>query len=1483
MTIATTKSISVSKSKSNSAVLGDAIGASILKPTEAQLRYAQFHHGRRAQAVKHRIDRLHQTPLEVKAVAIGKITIQRETFEGNGDDGCSSVDTKDTSDVEIKAIRLRRPPISTGRRAFLKDSKRAYRKRRKDIESHGYKGYFTDDDDDDVDVDDDVDIDGDQIEADAGFASEWDNHTDDDDEAEDSNKSKPNNDDENLTQVFRTLPKQQSRRRRKNKGKRGGGSKAASAVSASADDSYQRFQAACHAMMRNIQTSQNKAAPQSIEAPSESKRWKRSKAHVAAAEAQKETDFYRYKTSGWVNNSNKNASLLLSYKYFQQNQTEFKMDRGATWLTHLPAKQSKRSQGNHYYFQNMNDLQHLIQQATSFDENDANNDYENNDGDESVATLAMRKPGPQKFHRLVEYVQHRLIEKEKQQQNRILQHRHLQQQEELLLVEGDGDAIPKTKIGQARTREIAESISIELLSPATNNSTPTRIQQMADSLEGKGGTPKMKLHQSTPFSELSNYSSLSMSRSNSQRIRRMRRKSKYVPRMRLRDFVVEGDNNDNDDSDVPTPLPRKILSERFLPGEIESNDEDGHPNTLDEKEFSSSTSPTMKLRDFTPGIDPQSGNSNRQYQLMSTNRTRELALALESDPNHSAENQNKTREMALALESDHNHSSENNNSKVQQIRKSLEPDRTPKMILKGAFDRIDDHEGGASSSSPTAVSRSSVQRLSKQFQSPPTEEQLEDFNRPSRQVVDEFSKHIDPRIYQQFEQMGQDPKEEFSKHIDPRIYQQFEQMGQYPQQQNQQRQAQNPQNQRYSTSSSSHGNDHTTYGDRRKSSASNVTEFFARIRGEQQQRQHELHQQQQGATANSSSNSNSNSNLPSHSNYPLDTVAHSKSPSEHSDAVSDLSKGSNVSGLWYRGRNSISAMTSNLNTIAENKGKGFLSPQVIGRGKELLSPDIIGKATSGLFSKFRGVPEYYRQEDESDPVSLPNQKLEESVQPQKEASSSHNSALQNHRPQDQEPNIKAAHPLVKNHSIDSHDALRHYRKTRASMSPEASDNISEASSFHALPNQIREVIQHSGGKVSPSAAAAAAAAAAVTAREDGGLPPRFVSPNRSSIMSASQESTMLSSDLSSDQYKRAHGRFVENSTLLGGEFERDTIIDTDDTQSLESDAHNGMDPQVLANLMMSPDMLQKRLKQAIGSVEQQKWDQVLFLINANPWLAEMKELTTNQFLLHKLAFFGTGTTPAPMSLSKQLVEKFPAAVYKFDQDGNVPLHLASAAGNIAMIKMLGDKFSSGASIRNEDGMLPLHFAISSFAGFESAKDSSSRPLETIKMVLKLFPQAIAIADNDGNLPLHVVSECLEGGVGVDVVYLLMDEADRQLEDPYGARFRNKIKLEEMFDDDEEEKSQGDMSTHNRMNAASFIDDDDEDLLCTMVLNEFNETPLLAAIKSNRGWEMIEALVSGPGGRKAALKVDSDKNNALHLLVGEFQDATAAMVSIMLYN
>jgi hypothetical protein len=43
--------------------------------------------------------------------------------------------------------------------------------------------------------------------------------------------------------------------------------------------------------------------------------------------------------------------------------------------------------------------------------------------------------------------------------------------------------------------------------------------------------------------------------------------------------------------------------------------------------------------------------------------------------------------------------------------------------------------------------------------------------------------------------------------------------------------------------------------------------------------------------------------------------------------------------------------------------------------------------------------------------------------------------------------------------------------------------------------------------------------------------------------------------------------------------------------------------------------------------------------------------------------------------------------HQVDSGGNLPLHLAAASANLAMIRLLGDQFASGASVRNEDGML----------------------------------------------------------------------------------------------------------------------------------------------------------------------------------------------------
>ena len=122
---------------------------------------------------------------------------------------------------------------------------------------------------------------------------------------------------------------------------------------------------------------------------------------------------------------------------------------------------------------------------------------------------------------------------------------------------------------------------------------------------------------------------------------------------------------------------------------------------------------------------------------------------------------------------------------------------------------------------------------------------------------------------------------------------------------------------------------------------------------------------------------------------------------------------------------------------------------------------------------------------------------------------------------------------------------------------------------------------------------------------------------------------------------------------------------------------------------------------------------------------------------------------------------------------------------------------------------------------------------------------------------------------MDVVYVLLDEADRQLQDPYGARFYNKVKLEDIVSDD---ISTATMSTGRETDSAVSHGE----IHCTMVKNEFGETPLFTAVKSRRGWRMIEAIMRGPGGRNAAVVQDADKNTALHLLLSEYQDPVAAM-------
>jgi hypothetical protein len=157
-------------------------------------------------------------------------------------------------------------------------------------------------------------------------------------------------------------------------------------------------------------------------------------------------------------------------------------------------------------------------------------------------------------------------------------------------------------------------------------------------------------------------------------------------------------------------------------------------------------------------------------------------------------------------------------------------------------------------------------------------------------------------------------------------------------------------------------------------------------------------------------------------------------------------------------------------------------------------------------------------------------------------------------------------------------ALAAYRKTqevkRESMSP---DDASSSSSYRVLPAGLRSVVQ--GLYKSPTNQRPSS--------------PALSSPARSTLTRSSI------GELSPEIYKDAHANVMRKSELLGGYNQEGSIIDTDDTRSQASGI--GMDPNIVASMMMSPTLLNKRLLQAVRAVEANHWQQVSYLISANPW------------------------------------------------------------------------------------------------------------------------------------------------------------------------------------------------------------------------------------------------------------------------------------------
>jgi ankyrin repeat protein len=330
-----------------------------------------------------------------------------------------------------------------------------------------------------------------------------------------------------------------------------------------------------------------------------------------------------------------------------------------------------------------------------------------------------------------------------------------------------------------------------------------------------------------------------------------------------------------------------------------------------------------------------------------------------------------------------------------------------------------------------------------------------------------------------------------------------------------------------------------------------------------------------------------------------------------------------------------------------------------------------------------------------------------------------------------------------------------------------------------------------------------------------------------------------------------------------------SVIDTDD-QSGISESEDALQSARIGSLMMSPTIISKRLNQAVEAVRLGHWDQVGYLILANPWLAEMPDVTSNQYLLHTLAYYGEGTIseteefyePAPRKLNADLM-KMSSAVQKFDSFGNLPLHRAAEAGNKEMTTRLAKIFPGGASVMNTDGQLPLHLAV-----LACANKMVKSPLTVVSNILALNPHALAIADNDGNLPLHLAAAYLSGELGSEVVHLLVDEADKH---GGNLRFPKSIRTLDNADD-------------TMSSVDSVFDDSDEiaeeEQTVLSVRNALGWNPIVTAIQMAADFEILDALLTRPGVEPIAFARDKNGETILHTSMTKKYCDPSSVISIL---
>lgn len=1389
----------------------------LVRPTEAQLRWAQFHHKRRAIRIREFIDALYQTPSTCDEV-LGSLP----------DDGNSSSSSNGSQMSDnTREIRRRRPRVSQGRRALLRVSRRGYAKRREIILQNGFQGMTLQS----------------CAENDAHHRDQLPVGDEDSDFHEDA-----------LDELFMAHPTRRRRKRRNNPAK---------------EESFRRFQEACHAMIMNL------TAPPKHSIIIPSRKWTRTVDPTTALDDE-------YLDPKWgIRRHGPTHTPEISQRSLAP------MDRGATWMMHLPKHVSKARENPYHH-----DPTASLPPSTG--------SHTIHDSDHLSNTLPLQAPGAQKFSHLVALVQQRMIQQHREKIATTRTYSGEAQKMKMRISMGEIDAEMSNEIGNFSFSEDADYPKLHDLQDPHAPSTSTR-----------------------------------------------ERKAHYIPRIRLRDFVAESTTNDEVDAleriliqgdGVPPKMklrrfPNNASSPPHQKSRARELAEAFEPKLKDRRlsktrimaqslERIQPKHPTMRLRqgfevshrgddekklsDDGPNTTPCRRNHSTSTQSTvdpAVDQSQRLSIASPNDvTGHVALRALNTRQ--IVSQSPLMMNMFPNTAKAIDDVKTIIKDpprrrshpmsehfvqmmQTSQIPLQKPPTKVKSFPPGTcctrcAKPSPVASHEDSCFGMQNGMHSRVNEDSSGEFVGPiqgvnnklsnnSARVSDFFSKLRSRDKDAGLSAKGISPSDESSKQFPDMVVQ-----GGLSNCQSEDVVLEKTDFFAQVREMMATGDDDDETASRR------VSDFFAQLR--QIAEEYDDAKQDHACllcekcqedcidtqVEHPHANSEQLSYLARRTSEPIPITGAAVNADDDTK-----SQHSAISTLWNRGRTSLNSFASSMHAISE---MAATVPSSGTNATRLSATDKTGRVES-FFHGMHGKKEIETSQDDANNQNIHVTTIVAPACTEKGTSGS-----------------TAPKQLALDYSNENDlEAMAAYRKSQEHKRLSAvHDDGSSHSSFHVLPDDIREVVKRQGSSPLTNGRESYTSGQIVlsqkTESNEVGKNPRqqrvlaskrgsdemelqFVPSHsnlpRSATASPSRDSfSEALAVLSPEKYREAHDRVLQNSPIIGKHEQE--IIDTDGTTSDASDP--GLDPRMLAGLMLSPDLLQKRLHQAICAVEEELWDNVIYLLKANPWLSEMCELTTNQYLLHKISFFG-GT--ASLELCEHIIDMYPPAVYKLDQDGNVPLHLAAASGHLKMIRMLGERFESGASIRNEDGMLPLHFSIASYRDYDGEIDENDEenennpsPLHVVKTLLSFFPKAVAIVDNDGNLPIHVAAECLQGAFGVEVIYILLDEADRQLRDPQGARFFNKVKVEDLVDHE--------TSSPSLPNYREIKSDMDEDIHCNMVKNEFGETPLLAAVRCRRGWDVIEALVSGPGGRTAALLEDSQKNNVLHLLLGAYHDPAAAL-------